>query len=455
MNNEATDGVQMKKILMSLILVSLFHVSVFAAPQCRNLFKEQKEKATLKTKSDKPEMNSEISEIIDQLALAVNEIRILRDKIDFWRNMTGDAGRKALHDLRLNKKYFIFLFKNAQDTTIAIEQYRNVFIDVELGWYRLNQVAFEIASTGSTKISDHEIAELKKNFAKSYADYTFIRSVLERVASGKMSAKERIELANIENESDQIAVKAALKHSSDNAKFVLKSLGTASFINDNSREYIRRPSLQQIDSFFQNNTDLVILKLKSDLKLQRKYALRMIPITLTQIETIQSLVLRAVPERFRAVVGGFIGLNYNSYVLKRYLQEIETVMNTPNAKPFQRLEVLRILSANKNTDEFLTTFARLTVYTRHWLELKKDAELRKAEGLIYNKFYEQMITAEQKAIKAHSWLTPFYKPSFIDHVRVWIGPAAGAWSSYYFSENGFNISSSVWTSIKSVIPFIN
>lgn len=458
----------MKNIIAILILGMGLSSTASAAMTCSDYFLILEKDLTKTSAVGMTEtMTDQISDIIDQSSLVLDEVRALRKKINFWRNMTGDSGRKALHDLRMHKKHFVFLFKNAQDATVAIEQYRDAFLDVELGWFRMNQVQFKKRKSLESEnpelagkvdeIQAEKILEVKKRFAKNYADYTYIRAILERIASGKLNAKEAEELANVEGEADAAKVQAALNTAAQNARYVLDSLGTASFISDQTAQVIKRPTLAQIHSYFRLNPELLILKLKSDLNLQRIYALRMIPITLTQVETVQSLILKVVPERYRAIVGGFIGLNYNSFVLKRYLQDIETVIETPDNTPFQRLEVLRVISSNKNTDEFLTTFARLTLYTKQWVDLKKQAE-KKQDEPIYEKFYQQMLTAEQKAVKADSWLTPFYKPSFIDHVRVWLGPAAAVAASQYFNFNeatGGNagVPSGVWSVLKSALPF--
>ncbi len=395
---------------MALVFLSFvcFTVSVKAQKACIDYFKVEEKKI-------------EISDIINDAAKVLDEVRVLRDKINFWRNFTGDSGRKSLNDIRMHKKYFIFLFKNAQDATLAVEQYRDVFLNVELGYFRLTQLEKDLASTSKKGPTKSELIEIKKKFAESYADYMYIRAALEKLAEPGQSAAE-------------------------SAQYVLQSLGTPSFVSAKTAKVISRPSIEAIHNFFRENPELLILKLKGDLSLQRKYAIRLIPSTLTQIETIQALVLKVVPERYRSIVGGFIGLNYNSYVLKIYMPDIETVIETPNSVRNQRLEVLRVISANKNTDEFLTTFARLTLYTKEWVDLKKSAEALKDEAL-YNKFFQQILTAEQKAIKADSWLTPFYQPSFIDHVRVWLGPIVGIAGTDYLAD-GFNIPAGVWQTLQ-------
>lgn len=428
---------------------TLFAVLIFlnfaqAQKACIDYFNEQNTKETQNKTATilETDIPHNITDIINEYAKTLYEVKSLRDKIDFWKRLTGDSHRFSEHEIKMKKKLFEFMFKNTHDIEGAIDLYKGVFLNVELGWFQLTQYEKDLAQgKKSSTLSKKEILKIKKNFAENIMDYIYIRSSLESLAEGKLTESDlnmidSIVLTDAVKGMSESDIKIAIKASADNARTALKGLGAPSFVTSASNRIFQQPSVEQLQLFFRDHLDLIILKLKYDHRLQIKYAIKLVPMTLTQVQTIQTLIIKIVPERYRPILADLIGLNYNSYVLERYLPDIETVLDTPNLIPHQRLQVLRALSANKSTVEFLTTFARLTNYTNDWIALRKEAEELKDETL-YNRFHEQMLEAEKNALKS-TWLTPFYKPSFIDHVRIWIGPSIALLGANHLTSNAIS-----------------
>jgi hypothetical protein len=86
--------------------------------------------------------------------------------------------------------------------------------------------------------------------------------------------------------------------------------------------------------------------------------------------------------------------------------------------------VLRTLSAKKNTNDFLETFARITYFTGVWQKLMTDAiklsavEEANSGSTLYKSFLEKMKQAEERA-KVKEALSPFYQPTVLDHLQAW------------------------------------
>lgn len=280
-------------------------------------------------------------------------------------------------------------------------------------------------------------------FADNYQEYTFVRTILDSLSQGKLDEV----LTNEELSSPHIAeIKEKLISRS---KKVLSSMGTPRFSGRliKGQLNLNRPSLEDLDTFYKSYPEIIIMALKHDLSIQRRYTLKLIPTTIVQA---QSAIVNMMPSKVQPIIASIIGMNYDNYVLKRYLSDIESVINTPNVTTYKRFTVLTDYAARRNSSEFLLTFARIALYSKQWIQLKAQAKELSDEP-IYANFYNEMLKAES-AVKANKMLSPFYKTSFIDFVNNCIGPAATIYIYNHYAEI-IDISSTTMSAVKTYTGF--
>lgn len=430
---------------VSFIFIFLFTFTVHAQNSCKELFK----KATpIKSQSDaKPKRVAKSKKVADPLELSGNltaaemailvdkysnllqNVAALRKKIGVYQLLTGDSARQTQFERLLREKEFNFLISNLQNLETAIDKAQKVFIDVEANYIRLNQIYKDEHEGRTSSFSEEQILQFKKDYANNFSEYFYIRSTLEELAN--LKSKDTLLVNNTLETTAGSAAVNNITLSKENANYLLNKLGIPTLIAQKDSIYFKRPSIDQLSEFFKEHPELLILKIQNDLRVQKIRTLKLMPLTLLQVENIQAYILKVVPRQFRPIVGSFFAMNYNYYVLKTYLPNIIKVLDTPNDVPLQRLVSLQTLSAEKNTLEFLTTFARISLYTKTWVELKGEAEKLSKDSPLYLKFYNQMVEAEIAAMKSASWLNPFYKPALVDYIRVWAGSLT-FWVLVYF-----------------------
>lgn len=430
---------------VSFIFIFLFVFSVHAQNSCKELFKkstsikrpqEDKPKNVSKNQkvSDPLELSgnlttSEMSVLVDKYSSLIENVAALRKQISLFQLFTGDSARQTQFERLLREKEFNFLISNLQNLETAIDKAQKVFINVEANYIRLKQI-YKDEQEGKISSFNHEqISQFKKDYANSFGEYFYIRTTLEELAN--LNNKNNLSNHNTVEFTTDTSTETNISLSKENAHYLLNKLGIPTMIAKKDRVYFKRPSIDELSEFFKEHPELLILKIQNDLKVQKIRALKLMPMTLLQVENIQAYILKVVPRQFRPIIGSFFAMNYNYYVLKTYLPNIMIVLDTPNEAPYQRLTALQTKSAEKNTLEFLTTFARITLYTKSWVELKGDAEKLSKDSPIYLKFYHQMVEAENAAVKSTSWLNPFYKPALVDYIRVWAGSLT-FWVLVYF-----------------------
>lgn len=390
----------------------------------------------LKTTESKNKKSAELTEqeefnrLVDKYHHVVEHISGIRTQISVLQRMTGDVTRQALFDHRLKNEKLKFFTVYANDLKTAVDQVQSIFIDVEGNWFKLQRIYKAEQEGQKSPYSMDEIQKFKTEFARSFEDYVYIRSTLEKLI--KLDIQE---IATVES-SDNLSINPS-HLAKENASFLLNHLGIPNLISKGDALYLQRPPLEEIIDFFKDHHDLLIIKIKHELEAQRKRTVNLLAFTLFQVELIQTQIIRFLPRPLRPIAGAALALNYNEYVLKTYLPNIIKVLDTPNQLRYQRYTVLRTLAAEKDTLEFLITFARLSFFTKQWVELKTDAEnsIKETGSPLFKKFYDQMILAETIATKS-TWLSPFYKPAIIDHVRKW-GASLSFWVIllYYISDD--------------------
>lgn len=418
---------------ITFIFIFSLSLSTYAQNSCKEIFKTSAPVKNSKTKiSSKKARNAnpielsgtltaaEMATLVEQYSGLIENVSALRKRIGLYQLLTGDSARQTQFERQLREKEFNFLINNLQNLGMAIDKAQRSFIDVEANYIRLNQIYKDIREGRTSSFSADQILEFKKDYANSFGDYFYIRTTLEELAY--LDSKDFTSLSNnaVDTNPDSTAINS-MTLSKEKAKYLLNKLGIPTLIAKKDSAHIKRPSIEELSDFFKEHPELLLLKIQNDLKVQKIRTIKLMPLTLLQVENIQAYILKFVPRHLKPIVGSFFALNYNHYVLKTYLPNIMKVLDSPNDSPLQRLTTLHTLATEKNTLEFLTTFARISLYTKTWVELKGEAEKLSKDSPLYLKFYNQMQEAEAAAVKSASWLHPFYKPALVDYVRVWAG----------------------------------
>lgn len=397
-------------LFMGVFIFTLSFQGV-AQVRCADLLKS--EKSPLYYKEDHEHIYK-ISSLVEKISKDFLEpARKLRWKIDFWRNLFGKRSRVADFKAELKLENFVFELSQLQDVETAAKNFQMDFMNVEESWVhlQLHKLKTENKNLNIKSYSQKEIDTYQNRFIKSFTLYVSIRLLLEKIIAG--------EYVHTMNDNSDVLKNSKIVES---AKELMIKLGWNAVVDLKTENVLKRPEVEEIVEYLRSNPDLFLKKLKNDLRIQRKYSLKAIPSVVTQ--SVQEIVLHLFHNKLKPYVSILIGMNYDFYMLNTFLDDISAVVKAPNNYDFQRFEVLRTLSAKKNTNDFLETFARITYFTSVWQKLMTDAvklsavEEANSGSTLYKSFLEKMKQAEERA-KVKEALSPFYQPTVLDHLQAW------------------------------------
>lgn len=375
----------------------------------------KKEDKTSEKKAAKPKDALTLEELKVAAKELTEQMSSLESKIEWWSNLTGQYERSSLFKLRERRRKFEFYFKTSRELSEAVNIYRDVFKDTEFSFLKLKNYYKTPVAERDAVMSKEELAAVEKTFGENYGDYKFIRQYLEGILK-----TEPIDATSAEG----------ILYS--NAKYVFGRLGVPVISErfHGLREELERPTIAEIELVFRRTPGPLIAKLKRDLREERVLAFRTFVSSLLQIQTLQKMVYKILPKKLKEPVTAFLGLNYNSYVLKRYLSDISLIVEAKT--PENQLIVFREIAAKHSSQEFYVTFARLVSYSEIWINLRKEVESRKDEP-IYARLLEDMQKAEAD-LKNYSFLPQFHTPSLIDHFTKWVAPAGIGAATYAYAD---------------------
>lgn len=412
----------MKNVLV-LLVVLVLGAQAHAQSACFDIFsvpaqvqdtviKEDKKPAK---KEPKPKDALTLEELKSAAKELVEQMSSLESKIEWWSNLTGQYERSSLFALRERRRKFEFYFKTSGELYEAVNIYRDVFKNTEYSFLQLKRYYKTPAAERDAYLSKAELEKVEKTFGENYGDYKFVRQYLEAI---------------LKTEPTDAASAEGVLYS--NAKYVLNRLGVPVIAErfHGLEEALVRPSLEEIELVFRKTPGPLIAKLKRDLREERVLAFRTFVSSLLQIKTLQQMIYKVLPKKLKEPVTAFLGLNYNSYVLKRYLSDISLIVEAKT--PESQLTVFREIAAKHSSQEFYVTFARLVSYTEVWINLRKAVESHKGEP-IYERLLEDMQKAEAD-LKNYSFLPQFHKPSLIEHFTKWIAPMGIAVTTYAYTD---------------------
>lgn len=153
-----------------------------------------------------------------------------------------------------------------------------------------------------------------------------------------------------------------------------------------------------------------------------------------QLEQIQQLISKS-PQAIREPLMFLARMNYNDYVLDRFMDSIEAVVV---ASPEFRLQVFlnRLgaegMAGQKNQEQFLETLARISSHMDIWNELKKQVADRSSYGN-FKILIEQMAVAESK-IKSLMFISDISDVSSNDKIMGFVIPTllGGGYLAYTY-----------------------
>lgn len=411
---------------MIVLILSIFLTgNAFGKEACVEIFIQNtpavSETSVREEVSKSPEKEKTALEKItqEQLEAAAKELAeqmsSLESKIEWWSNLTGQYERTSLFALRDRRKKFIFYFEKSNELYEAVNIYRETFKNLELSFLQMKKYYSTPVAERGALYSAKQIKEIETVFGENYGDYKHVRQYLEA-----MMVKEPSDATSPEG----------LAYA--NAKYVLGRLGVPVMAErfEGLAATRERPSLTEIENLFRSTPGPLFAKLKRDLREERSLAIRTFVYGTLQLQAIQQLIFKVLPAKLKEPITNFLGINYNSYVLKRYLSDIELVVSAKT--PENQLAVFREIAAKHSSNDFYLTFARLVSYTDIWINLRKLVVERK-DAAVYKRLLEDMDKAEAQ-LKDYSFLPQFHKPSLIDHFTKWIAPIGITSATYFYTD---------------------
>jgi hypothetical protein len=404
----------MKRIMLSVILLVL-SANAFGQGLCSDIFSISESAVTIQNTKENRLDDAAQMDLREAAKKLVEQMSSLEKKIEWWSNLTGQYERTALFKLRDRRKKFSFYFETSGELYEAVNIYRDIFKDVELSFFKLQRYYGAEVAERDAIYSREELAAIEKVFGENYGDYSYVRQYLEK----------SMETLPVDATSPE-----GIAYS--NAKYVLGRLGTPviaeRFADLNLTK--ERPGLDDIQNMFRDHPGPLIAKLRRDLRQERVLAIKTFVLGTLQVETLQKLIYKIIPTKMKEAVTNFLGINYNSYVLKRYLSDIELIVNAKTIE--QQVVVFREIAAKHSSMEFYVTFVRLVSYSDTWIALRKSLEEHKDEP-IYARIVSDMKKAEEE-LKKYNFLPQFHEPSLIDHFTKWIAPIGVSTAIYVYGD---------------------
>lgn len=413
----------MSRFVMSLVVVLSLSVSA-KAQTCVDLFggEIQAQPAVVDAKTTPTRDLEEVKKLAQEFAEAVST---LEQKIRFWSDLTGKYERGFLFDLRERRQLFDFYLRETGEVYRAVSIYAQIFKNVELSYFKLQEY---YASANPSVAAHPEVVRLFKIFGENYSDYMYVRTYLEKQANMRVTRDDK----------DGQALKK-------NAQDVLRRLGLP-YLTDRFPELRvllsrpdqqQRPTINEIQEMWRTHTEPLLYKLKRDLAEERKLALRSFVSSALQLQRVRDIINRGIPLSLREPITNFLGLNYNSYVLKKYLPDLELIVSARGQGRLNTfIEIFAKYDQTANGLEFLTTYVRITSKNESWMELRtKIKELLAAtpSNVLFKKLDAQMAKAEETAEKM-SFVSEMHKPSMIDQFTFWIAPLGLGTAAYFYGD---------------------
>lgn len=357
-------------VILSLT-ASLAHTPrAIAAPECADVFSDQ---------SFSSESAAEVSQRL------YDEMTALERKIAGWQKFNGKYERTIVVSMRHRRSQLISLLA-VGEVSGAADLYREFF--------RSYDFAFEKYKTGDRS------PETIRRLGENYGEYLYVRKLLETSA----------ELA--ENET--------IKKTSQGVLHYLEPAKIAEMF-DGIGYPTERASIAEIEDAFARDPKMLIAKLKRDLVAERQLGFKTFALGVLHIQNVQKAIYTLLPTGIRQPVTALIGLSYNSYVISKYLPDIERILLMPDNVEL-RAENLREMNAKYPAgDELLVTLVRMPQLTATWDAVKAQIAEKAKTSTVYASFLERMTTAEATAVKLKD-LPRFDQASLIDRISGAIIP---------------------------------
>lgn len=308
------------------------------------------------------------------------------------KHVTVSSFRSTTAIQERNKMNMIDFLKNGKYEE-AIDIYRDKFDAVELSYWMIKNdqkalSALEKKGTLSPKLISARtklrvrLQIFERRFAKHYGEYISIRTYLEKIV-------EEAEVSPIFLDAAKKTIRYLGVHKFSKVYEDFKSLNIPE----------KRPSLSDIKNLYRSKAKFTRLKLWNDFKNE---IISVIKFAISSEVVIGAVhrIFNKFPPNVAFHLKAFTGVLESAKLNNRYLPLLVEIESLPDDQSL-RLEDLRQKNSTTPHDELLITYARMVDFTDSWNELKAHAATRAEEpnNLIYKKFYERMLDAEQKAMK--------------------------------------------------------
>ena len=365
---------------------------------------------------------------------------------EFWN---GNATRVSLHQIRSRMRRMVLALRT-QEPHIIMNQYRDVFRDAEMSYFKITQAEARLQELKRQPLSNQaevsaveaEIARQSEIFGRHYTEYTQVRRVLEAIRDKNASVIENYNISVSNRAAERVQTEVQISPEQqpqsqgakdqqmienteramnltnfdslntidlgnhkvvETAEYVLSRMG----LNEVRTSYPelfpttmdaatlnRLMSLSEVQKYYREHPRVIISKLRHDLKNEGTLVYKAVSYAfLTSLNSVRSLINR-LPAGWSRALFWVTGLVRDQYLLDVYLDKVERVL-TMTGTVKNKLDLLRDLSAISPNDEMLVTFARIAIFTEGWVQLKETARVLGENSDIYKSFYERMTTVEE------------------------------------------------------------
>jgi hypothetical protein len=312
-------------------------------------------------------------------------------------------------------------------------------------------------------------------FGQNYGQYMMLQSLIEAVADG-MGANYKQSEIPIENPTAAAAGTSRVifdlapnqapgaKEEALQSNAVLAAKRTRGILNSKTEDFPIidgvpwNPNLEELHILFITNIYAKLAKLQQDLDREEElHSNWLVPVG-WWANLVLSSPIQYLPEKARQVLLALTGLQYDKFVMRKYLHNVQDALDVVRERNGRgqivlssdpvRIDLLikTIAEADKNSNanDFLITFARIGYQVDMWAEMmtkiKEKALLPDGKNQLdpdsrYTLLYNRLLDAQKRAASLNG-LPYTYEPEVASRVLFalaqsgWFGSAAG--SGYMF-----------------------
>lgn len=342
-------------------------------------------------------------------------------RADIYQKIIGESHSNIKFERDIEAEQLkIYLTLNLRDKAIGILKDR--FERFEMSYYKIVKHYFNISNnTGNKKeiLTDTELSKFKMDYAREFEFYLEMKEILNNLIKINKDVATEVE-----------------KGKAEAAEEVLKNLGAASLFNRKDLTSIGgAPSKNKIKNIAYRDPEIRENKVALMAKDQFKHAIYVGVRTFLASKDLQTWLLKRQNRYSRFIFSTLLFSNYDQLSVKKnipfmlpYNKLFESLPEGQSRKDFIYESFFKIASETNHMDNFLETYARMTVYFPIWLKIKElafekanEAKTKYGDSRYYEAdhrvvFFNKIVAAEIVAHKKNKSLSPFQKLSPLDYI---------------------------------------